>query len=68
MFCVIDSDPADMVVLVQNFDGDTEEFTLRQWRELEVEPCAQPENWSGSLDIADRDDLGTRISDTSRAD
>ena len=55
-------------VEVQHFDSDIEEFTLEEWRELEIELCAEPENWAGALDIAERDDLGTAITDTRAED
>lgn len=67
-FCVIATDPVSMVIIVQNFDGDTGEYSFDEWRQLAIEPSAQPENWSGALDVAEVDDLGTEITDTSKAD
>lgn len=55
-------------VEVQHFDGDLEEFTLDNWYALDVEPAEEPENWGGALDIAELDDFGTEITDTSRED
>lgn len=62
----IDED-ADTVE-VQHFDGDIEEFSLDEWRELDIEISEAPENWAGALDIDEQDDLGTEITDTSRED
>lgn len=55
-------------VEVQHFDGDIEEFTLDEWQDLDIELCEEPENWSGALDIAERDDFGTEVTDTAETD
>ena len=55
-------------VEIQHFDGDVEEFSLDEWRELDIEISEQPENWAGALDIAEPDDLGTEITDTTQGD
>ena len=44
------------------------EYTLDDWYQLDLELCEEPENWSGAMDISERDDLGTEITDTSGAD
>lgn len=54
------------IIEVQHFDGDLEEFTLEEWRGLNIELSEAPENWTGALDIAERDDLGTGITDTDK--
>lgn len=56
------------VVEVQHFDGDVEEIEWAEWRQLELELTEEPENWTGSLDVAERDDLGTEVTDTDDAD
>jgi len=55
-------------VEVQHFDGDIEEFSLDEWRELDIELSEEPENWSGALDISEQDDYGTEVSDTTADD
>ncbi|MCW8852463.1 MAG: hypothetical protein OQK44_07320, partial [Gammaproteobacteria bacterium] len=55
-------------VELQHFDGDLEELSLDEWRNLNIILSEQPENWSGALDIANEDDLGTGVTDTSSAD
>ena len=55
-------------VEVQHFDGDLEEFTIDEWRDLQIELSEEPENWSGSLDVTEKDDLGTEVTDTKAAD
>lgn len=58
----------DDSVEVQYFDGDLEEFTFEDWRELNVALSEQPENWSGAIDVAEVDDYGTEITDTQTDD
>ena len=67
-FLVVAVDEVDSSVEVQHFDGDLEEFSLDDWRELDIELSEEPENWSGALDIVNRDDLGTEVTDTSKED
>ena len=67
-FRVTAVDDIGKTVGVQHFDGDLEEFDLDDWYQLDIEPCEAPINWSGPLDIGEKDDLGTEISDTRPAD
>jgi len=67
-FRVVDVDPEAGVAEIQYFDGDLEEVELEFWYEQEIELAAAPENWSGPLDVAEPDDLGTEVTDTSAAD
>jgi len=55
-------------VEVQHFDGDIEEFSFDDWRELDIELSVQPENWTGAIDIGQRDDAGTGVTDTRGSD
>lgn len=55
-------------VEVQHFDGDLEEFTQDEWHALDIDLSEPPENWSGVLDIAEQDDLGTEVTDTTKQD
>ena len=59
---------ADDTIEVQHFDGDLEEFTFEDWRELNIALSEEPENWSGSIDVAEVDDYGTEITDTQTDD
>lgn len=63
-FQVVAFDEDDGSVEIQHFDGDLEEIDLDIWRRLDIEPIAEPESWSGPLDISELDDLGTDITDT----
>lgn len=67
-FVVTSIDDASGSVEVQHFDGDLEEFSLDDWRELDIELSEAPENWSGAYDISEQDDLGTEVTDTSADD
>ena len=51
-------------VEVQHFDGDIEEFSLDEWRDLQIELSEEPENEAGALGSAETDDLGTGVTDT----
>ncbi len=67
-FYVTAIDELNATVEIQHFDGDIEEFSLEEWRELNIELCEAPENWAGALDITEQDDFGTEITDTTPED
>jgi hypothetical protein len=67
-FRVVAIDENKKTVEVQNFDGNLDEHEMKNWYQLEIEPCEAPENWSGPLDIENVDDLGTDITDTETSD
>ena len=67
-FYVTAIDESNDTVEIQHFDGDIEEYGLEEWRELDIELCEEPENWAGALDIAEQDDFGTEITDTTPED
>ncbi len=63
-FFVIDINEEKETVDIQHFDGDIEELSMDEWRDLQIELSEEPENWSGALDITEQDDLGTGVTDT----
>jgi hypothetical protein len=67
-FCVVAIDETDGIVEIQYFDGSIEAVELDAWYELEIETAEEPENWSGALDIAETDDLGEEVTDTTSED
>jgi len=67
-FYVIAVDEEQNTVEVQHFDGDLEELSLDEWRNFKIVLSDEPENWSGALDIAEEDDLGTGVTDTKSDD
>ncbi|MEZ5540998.1 MAG: DUF6763 family protein [Pseudomonadota bacterium] len=67
-FCVVAIDDDDGTVEIQYFDGSIEALEPDEWYELEIETAEEPENWAGALDIAEIDDLGEEVTDTSDDD
>ncbi|HKJ08391.1 MAG TPA: DUF6763 family protein [Gammaproteobacteria bacterium] len=59
-FEIVAFDETDETVEIQYFDGTLEELDLDTWYELDIEPTAAPEDWSGSLDI-EREDYGVDL-------
>ena len=51
-------DDEEGTVEIQHFDGDVEEVDLDDWRELDLEAIEPPEDWTGTVDDVERDDLG----------
>ncbi|MDH5257753.1 MAG: hypothetical protein OEX07_07085 [Gammaproteobacteria bacterium] len=67
-FKVVAVDDDEKLIEIQNYDGDIEEITKANWRNLKIELCEEPQNWAGALDVSEIDDLGTEITDTSEDD
>jgi len=67
-FFVVDTDKEKNTVEIQHFDGDLEELSMDEWRDMLIELSEEPENWRGALDIAEKDDLGTGVTDTKGSD
>jgi len=67
-FYVVAIDEKQGAVEIQHFDGDLEQLSLDEWRDLKIVLSDEPENWSGALDIAEEDDLGTGVTDTKSDD
>lgn len=67
-FYVTAVDEIEGTIDVQHSDGDIEEFSLDEWRAMEIDLGEEPENWAGAFDAAEPDDLGTAITDTAPDD
>jgi len=67
-FQVVAVDRGAGTVEIQHFDGDVEELDLEQWPELEIDPIAEPEDWTGPLDDVEIDDLGYTDTEMSARD
>lgn len=63
-FYVVDINEEEEAIELQYFDADLTEISFDEWQELEIELSEEPENFSGALDFAEQDDLGTEITDT----
>lgn len=66
-FYVTAVDDRNGTVEVQHFEGDVEEFTLREWDDLDIDVGEPPANWTGPQDSEDQDAQGD-VTDTSEAD
>jgi len=67
-FYVVAINDDEGTIDIQYFDGTLEEIDQDTWRTLDIDPAEEPENWSGSLDVAEQDDLGEDVTDTSQED
>ncbi|HYW93504.1 MAG TPA: DUF6763 family protein [Gammaproteobacteria bacterium] len=56
-FEVVAVDEHARTVEVQHYDGDLEEYDFGAWSRLDLEELVPPEDWSGPLDLGERDDL-----------
>ena len=68
LFYITDINEEKNAIEIQHFDGDIEELNFDEWRELEIELSEEPVSWAGPLDIAEKDDLGTGVTDTRPGD
>ena len=67
-FKVVAIDDVGTTVEIQHFDGDLEELELETWYQLDLEPIAEPEDWTGPLDGIDQNELGYAVSDMQEQD
>jgi len=58
VFEVVAVDDAEGAIEIQHFDGDVEEVDLDTWADMELQPTAEPKDWSGPFDDLERDDFG----------
>lgn len=68
LFEVIALDEMDRTIEIQEFDGSVDEIEMDTWYLLKLEITAEPEDYSGALDIGEIDDFGTAITDTAPED
>lgn len=55
LFEVVAVDEDDSTVEIQYFDGTIEELDFDSWEEMEIEEAEAPEDWSGSVDVDEKD-------------
>ncbi len=67
-FYVVDVNEEDGTIEIQYFDGTVEEIDRDAWPLLDIEVSEEPENWSGPLDVAETEDLGADVTDTTDED
>jgi hypothetical protein len=58
VFRVVNVDDQADLIEIQHFDGDLEELESAEWYAMDIEPAAQPEDWTGPIDDVETDDLG----------
>jgi hypothetical protein len=63
-FQVVAIDETSGTVELQDFDGTLEEYDLEIWHEMDLAPCSAPESWAGAVDVGNKDDYGTEVTDT----
>ena len=68
LFEVIALDENDHTIEIQEFDGSVDEIDMDTWFQLTLEITAEPEDFSGALDMGEIDDFGSAITDTAPED
>ena len=58
MFQIVGVDEDDGTIDVQQSDGSLEEISVDAWVTRSLERCDQPEDWVGSFDDLEADDIG----------
>jgi hypothetical protein len=58
LFRVVSVDKDADLIEIQHFDGDLEEIESAEWYAMNIEPTAEPEDWTGPIDDVETDDLG----------
>lgn len=63
MFRVIEADSETDLIEIQDFQGNVEELDMDEWRQMDLELAAEPEDWTGPFDDIGPEDLGDNESD-----
>jgi hypothetical protein len=58
LFQVVALDEQSGTIEIQEFDGDLDEIDLEEWRQMNIEAAAPPEDWTGPVDELEPDDRG----------
>ena len=56
-FTVIGVDEEEGIIEIQHVNGEIEEIDTRLWSEMELELVDEPDEWRGTLNNVDDDDL-----------
>lgn len=68
MFRVTGYDDGSRTIEIQTFGGDVDEIDADGWYAMPLELAAEPEDWTGPLDDAETDDLGSSETEMTAAD
>ena len=58
LFQVVAIDENQSRIEMQDFDGSIDEIDLEGWSQMALRTVEAPEDWTGSVDSLNRDDLG----------
>jgi hypothetical protein len=58
LFQVVALDEPSGTIEIQEFDGALDELDLEEWLQMDIEPAAAPEDWTGPVDELEPDDRG----------
>lgn len=67
-FQVTGCDEDSRTIEIQTLDGDLDEIDEETWAALPLALAEQPEDWTGPVDVVERDDLGYSETEMSGAD
>jgi hypothetical protein len=67
-FRVVDVDAGAGVIEIQDFEGNVEQLDLEEWRELNLDLGAEPEDWTGPFDDIEPEDIDSDNSGTMNRD
>lgn len=56
-FFVVTVDEDEGIIEIQDYDGDIDEIELALWHELDLEPIDPPEDWLGSLEDLESEEM-----------
>lgn len=57
-FQVVAIDEDSRTIEIQDFDGGIDEVDFDEWSQLSIAAAAQPEDWSGPVDVVEPDEFG----------
>jgi hypothetical protein len=58
LFQVVALDAQSGTIEIQEFDGALDELDAEEWLQMDIEPAAAPEDWTGPVDELEPDDRG----------
>ena len=68
VFEVVAIDEQAETIELQHFDGTVDELDMESWNRLIIQAAEPPEDYSGSLDLEERDDYEAKAGDVTHQD
>ncbi len=56
-FFIVTIDEDEGIIEIQDYDGNIDEIELAMWNELDLEPIDPPEDWLGSLEDLESEEM-----------